>query len=90
MLKSDLHVTFLPDVILCCAILHNIILSQSHEQVAELLEVLRSEGFDGATVHEEVVAVEAMEGLQENTTATEGSEKRQELGIFLTTQRRPQ
>jgi hypothetical protein len=38
--KSDLHVAFLPDVILTCAILHNILLGQSHEQVQNLLEVL--------------------------------------------------
>lgn len=45
LLKSYLHVTFLPDIILCCAILHNILLGQSHEEVEELLQVLRSEGW---------------------------------------------
>jgi hypothetical protein len=43
--KSSLQVTFLPDVILCCAILHNMLLGQSHEDVEQLLEVLQLEGF---------------------------------------------
>jgi hypothetical protein len=32
-------------VILCCAILHNMLLGQSHEDVEQLLEVLQLEGF---------------------------------------------
>jgi hypothetical protein len=43
--KSLLRVTFLLDVILCCAILHNVLLGQSHEDVEQLLEVLQLEGF---------------------------------------------
>jgi hypothetical protein len=45
--KSSLRVTFLPDVILCYAILHNVLLRQSHENVEQFLEVLQLEGFEG-------------------------------------------
>lgn len=38
--KSELHLTFLPDVVLACAILHNVLLGQSHAHVEELLEIL--------------------------------------------------
>jgi hypothetical protein len=41
LVKSDLDVVFLPDVITCCAILHNILLGQSHEDVENLMGVLR-------------------------------------------------
>jgi len=46
LLKSDLHLGFLPDDILACAILHNVILGQSPEEVEEFLNVLRCEGMD--------------------------------------------
>ena len=51
--KSDLHVAFLPDVILACAILHNMLLGQSHEDVENLLHVLRAEGLDAEVIHED-------------------------------------
>ena len=44
LVKSDLSVTFLPDVIMCCAILHNVLLAQSHGDVERLLQILRTEG----------------------------------------------
>jgi hypothetical protein len=50
--KSSLRVTFLPDVILCCAILHNVLLGQSNEDVKQLLEVLQVEGYEGEVVDE--------------------------------------
>jgi len=46
LVKTNLHLAFLPDVILTCAILHNIILGQTSEQVQNLLTVLRTEGMD--------------------------------------------
>lgn len=45
--KSDLNVAFFLDVILACAILHNVLLRQSHDEVQNLLEVLRFEGLEG-------------------------------------------
>jgi len=47
LVKSDLDVTFLPDVITACAILYNTLLGQSHEKVERLLQVLRTKGLDG-------------------------------------------
>jgi hypothetical protein len=40
LLKSELDVVFLPDVIMCCAILHNVLLGQSPNEVEQLLHVL--------------------------------------------------
>ena len=42
--RSKLAVTFLPDVIFACAVLNNVLLQQSHDNVKRLLEVLREEG----------------------------------------------
>ena len=44
LVKFELSLTFLPHVITYCALLHNVLLGQSHEQVEQLLEVLRVEG----------------------------------------------
>ena len=41
---SDLHITLLPDVVVCCSILHNLLLGQSSEEVDRLLEMLQREG----------------------------------------------
>ena len=93
--KSDLHVTFMPDVILCCAILHNVLLRQSHEEVEELLHILRQEGMDGEVVDDDGAeeggdAVDAGEPIPDNMATVLASQKRTELGVFLTTQRRQQ
>ena len=37
---SDLHVTFLPDVIVCCCLLHNILLGHNPKEVNRLLAML--------------------------------------------------
>lgn len=89
LLKSDVHIIFLPDVILCCAILHNILMGQSHEEVEELLQILRSEGLDGAVVDEDVGAAEPTKAVRDDTAAVLGSQKRQDLGVFLSMQKRP-
>lgn len=44
--KSDLHLAFLPDVILCCVILYNILLGQTPTKVEQLLQILGREGLD--------------------------------------------
>ena len=87
MFKSDLHVTFMPDVILCCAILHNILLGQSHEEVEDLLEVLRNEGLHGQVIDDEG-AGEGEDAVHDHIPTPAASEKRQELGLFLAMQRR--
>ena len=42
--RSDLHVTFLPDIIFACCLMHNMLLGQSYNDVEQLLEVLQTEG----------------------------------------------
>jgi len=55
-LKPELSVTFLPDVVTACALLHNVLLKQSHKEVERLLHVLeieeyhRDEEVDGPNV----------------------------------------
>jgi len=88
--KSELHVTFIPDVILYCAILHNVLLRQSHEEVEELLEVLRIEGLDGVQVHEDVPVVDTVEAFDDDIATALGSEKRTELSVYLTMRCRQQ
>jgi hypothetical protein len=45
LLKSELDVAHLPDVILSCCLLHNLLLGQASVEVEVLLEVLSSEGW---------------------------------------------
>lgn len=90
LVKSDLAVTFLPDVILSCAILHNILLGQSHEEVEELLDVLRNEGLDGAVDDEDGDAEDVADAGRDAAVDPAGTEKRSQLGVFLTMQRRAQ
>jgi hypothetical protein len=56
LVKSDLSVIFLPDVITYCAILHNVLLGQSHEDVERFTDMLRTEGLQGEVVDEERAA----------------------------------
>lgn len=88
--KTDLHISFVPDVILCCAILHNVLLRQSHEEVEELLQILRIEGLDGAVVDEDPAVVDAGDAIDDGIVTVLGSEKRTALGVYLTMRRRPQ
>lgn len=41
--KCELDVSIVPDVVTCCAILHNLLLKESHEDVERLLEVVHNE-----------------------------------------------
>lgn len=84
----------MPDVILCCAILHNVLLRQSHEEVQDLLHILRQEGLDGEVADEDGAVdggpADGNEHIADNTATILGSEKRARLGVYLTTQRRQQ
>lgn len=88
MVKSDLHLGFLPDVVLTCAILHNIILGQSPEQIEELLDVLQREGMDEEE-EEPILLVPNLvnTGADEIVNDTDIF-KRHNLGFFLATRRR--
>jgi hypothetical protein len=41
---TDLHVTFVPDAVVCCYLVHNVLLSQDPANVARLLEILQRDG----------------------------------------------
>ena len=87
LVKSDLDVVFLPDVITCCAILHNMLLGQSHGDVERLFQILRTEGLEEDEAEEAAQNVETAEGVRDECTLREGTEKRQQLGVFLALQR---
>ena len=85
--KSDLIVAFLPDVILACAILHNVLLGQSHNNVENLLQVLQTEGLDGEAIDDVPGFDDGGEGMPEMVAAERAAEKRNELGLYLSMQR---
>ena len=42
--KTELHITFIPDVIIACCLLHNLLLGQTQKDVEQLLDILQNEG----------------------------------------------
>ena len=88
LVKSDLSVTFLPDVITACALLHNVLLGQCHGDVERLLQVLQTEGLQEEPLDEQhAVVVDAVEAIRDDCAHRQGNDKRQELGVFLALQR---
>ena len=87
LVKSQLHITFLPDVIVSCAILHNVLLGQSHEDVEQLLEVLRTEGLHGEVIDDDVGQGDAGNPNRDDVVGARGSEVCRDLGLYLTMQR---
>jgi len=84
---SELDIAFFPDVVVCCCILHNILLRQSHEDVEDFLRLLDSEGMQ----KEDTPVFDAgpiAPFVNEDVPTTEGAEKRHQLGVYLTTRRR--
>lgn len=82
---SDLHVTLLPDVVVCCCILHNLLLGQSSEEVDRLLEMLQREGMAPALDEDPVPEVPPEDGAPRNEL--QGEEKRTSLAAFLVQER---
>jgi hypothetical protein len=82
---SDLHVTLVPDVVLCCALLHNILLGQSPGEVERLLECLQREGMV-PTVDDNPDVEDAVAG-QPFAEFERGKDKRKELSTYLAFQR---
>lgn len=87
LVKSQLHVTFLPDVITACAILHNVLLGQSVDEVQQLLNVLRREGFEGEVLDDEGGQADDGQAGGDDVVIARGTEVRRELGLYLTMQR---
>lgn len=71
-LKSDLDVCILPDVITCCAILHNLLLQQSHKAVERLLEVVRIEESQHAARRQTAVLPDGDDAGNDEAEAEEG------------------
>lgn len=85
LVKSDLHVTFLLDVIISCCLLHNHLLGQSTDEVERLLEVLQNEGM--ALEVEDEPIVEPPPPGPPNKDHVEGAAKRAALGNYLANRR---
>lgn len=85
--KFDLHVTFLPDVIVSCCLLHNLLMGQSLDQVERLLEVLQNEGMIPEVDDDPIV--EAPPPGPPNNDHLEGAAKRTALGMYLAGRRGP-
>ena len=82
---TDLHVTLLPDVVVCCCILHNLLLDQSAEEVERLLAMLQREGL--ATVFDDDPAEEGAAEDGQPEIEVRGEEKRTRLAAFLVQER---
>ena len=81
--KIELFMAFIPDVVTCCAILHNVLLNQSHKDVEQFMDILYREGPPpSADVYEES-AKEVVDCMPDYNDG-EANLKRRNLGLFLT------
>jgi hypothetical protein len=87
LVKSELDVVFLPDVITCCAILHNILLGQSHNKVEQFMQVLWREGLEGDVTDDEAEPIENEGRGFEHGPAMAGNEVRHRLAVYIAAQR---
>jgi hypothetical protein len=83
LMKSELDVVFLPDVITCCAILHNVLLGQSHEEVERLLQVLRREGLEGDITDDDGEPAQNEAGDGEHGPAVAANQLRSRLAVYV-------
>ena len=82
--KIELEVTYLPDVITACVLLHNFLLRQASDDVNRLLGVLHAEGWRQNTedVNHNVVVNEGGEDVEVGQRLL-GAELQQALGVHL-------
>ena len=80
--KSELHVTFLPDVVVACCYLHNLLLGQETHEVERLLETLSIEGLG---INQSIEDIEF--DVQEDIQLPQAEAIRQDLGLYLGRQR---
>lgn len=85
--KTDFDVTIVLDVVTCCAILYNVFLNQSHDEIARLLEVIRAQNERAELVLQPIPADDIGEPVGDNADIEGGVLKRRDLGVFLTLQR---
>lgn len=82
---TDLHIRILPDVVVCCCILHNLLLDQTPEEVDRLLAMLQREGL--AVVVDEDPVQERPAEEEDPPDEVAGEVKRNRLAAFLLQQR---
>lgn len=78
---------FFPDVVFCCALLHNVLLNETNEVVENLLEVLRAQGERDPVADSENFIDEVDDALPLDHEWLPGNDKHRELGIILSIQR---
>jgi hypothetical protein len=77
----DLHVTFVPDAVVCCCLLHSVLLGQDPADVARLLEILQWDGMIPSVDDDPILdPIHEVEPIQDFARA---DEKRTELGVCL-------
>jgi len=81
--KSELDVSFLSDVVTACAILHNILLNQSGEEVQRLLDILQRKRATAANSDMPVVVEEAGELVVAVPDQQGGHITQNRLDVFL-------
>jgi hypothetical protein len=78
---TDLHATFVPNIVVCCALLHNVLLEQEPDEVARLLEVLQR---DGMILHvDDDPVLDPAHEAQPTMEFGRADMKRIELGVYL-------
>lgn len=85
--KMDLDVKIVPDVVMWCAILHNVLLNQSEEAIERLFGVIRVRREHEENLHQPTPAEVVDEDPPEDADIEAGISKHNELGVFLTLQR---
>lgn len=85
--KTQFHVAFIPDVITCCALLHNMLLKQSEQDIAHLQYILQTEGIVREDNGEEEINSQRSDDVVAGVQFEAASQKRQDLGAFLSLQR---
>lgn len=85
--RSYIDVALMPDVVVCCAILHNILLRDSHEAVERLLQIVQYREDDGSAVQEPLHPEHAADVAVLESDQEGALQKRQDLGVFLTLHR---
>jgi len=82
--KPNLDVVFLPNVILCCAVLHNILLDHSHNEVERLFQQLRIEGLLVEVLEVNAGGHDVPDPISKNAAAVVVVEKRAQISVHLT------
>jgi hypothetical protein len=78
---TDLNVTFVLDVVVCCCLLHNLLLGQASEEVACLIEILQRDGMIEEVDDDPVV--DPAHGAARPIDFQRADLKRTELGMYL-------